>query len=309
MALSDCKLVWKNGKIVPWEQATFHVSCHGLHYGTGVFEGIRCYDTPAGPAVFRLDSHIERWFASARLYGMAWPYSRQDLTRAVLDVIRANEFRACYIRPMAFYGSHSLAIHPAGCPVELVILAWPCGTYLGADSRVAGIDVCLSSWRKFSMHAIPAKAKACGQYLNSVLALQDAVARGFTETLLLGDDGNLTEGSGENLFVVRRNRLLTNDQDSGVLLGITRDTIIRIANDLDIAVFVQKLEVDHLFKADEAFLTGTAAEITPIATVDLTVIGRGKRGPMTAKLQDAYLKAASGRSSRYHDWLTYVTLH
>jgi branched-chain amino acid aminotransferase len=309
MALSDCKLVWKNGKIVPWEQATFHVSCHGLHYGTGVFEGIRCYDTPAGPAVFRLDSHIDRWFASARLYGMAWPYSRQGLTQAVLDVVRANEFRACYIRPIAFYGSHSLAIHPAGCPIELVILAWPRGTYLGADAHVAGIDVCLSSWRKFSTHAIPAKAKACGQYVNSVLALQDAAARGFTETLLLGDDGNITEGSGGNLFVVRRNRLLTNDQDSGVLLGITRDTIIRIANDLDIAVYVQKLEVDHLFEADEAFLTGTAGEITPIATVDLTVIGRGKRGPMTTTLQDAYLKAASGRSSRYHDWLTYVTLH
>jgi branched-chain amino acid aminotransferase len=309
MALSDCKFVWKNGKIVPWERATFHVSCHGLHYGTGVFEGIRCYDTAAGPAVFRLDSHIDRWFASARLYRIAWPYSHQDLTRAVLDVIRANGFRACYIRPIAFYGSHALAIHPRGCPVEFAILAWPWETHGSEDTLVTGIDVCLSSWRKFSSHAIPAKAKACGHHVNSVLALQDAAARGFTETLLLGDDGDLTESSGGNLFIVRRNRLLTNAQDSGVLLGITRDTVIRIANDLGIGVYVQKLDVEHLLKADEAFLTGTALEITPIATVDLTVIGKGRRGPVTAKLQEAYFKAVSGRNIRYHDWLTYVRLH
>jgi len=309
MPLTDCKFVWRNGKIVPWQQATVHVSCHGLHYGTGVFEGVRCYDTPSGPAVFRLGTHLDRWFASARTYGMAWPYSRHDLARAVLEVIRANQFRECYIRPIAFYGSHTLGINPKGCPTELAILAWPWGTYMGADALVSGIDVCISAWRKFSSQAIPAGVKACGQYLNSVLAAQDAAARGFGEALLLDDAGNLAEGSGENLFVVRRNRLFTNDQKSPVLLGVTRDSVIRIAIDLGMDVFLRNLELDDLMGAEEAFLTGTAAEITPIATVDMEPIGQGTRGPVTTKLQEAYRKAVLGRTSQYHDWLTYVTRH
>jgi branched-chain amino acid aminotransferase len=228
VSLAECKFVWKNGAIVPWKEATLHVSCHGLHYGTGVFEGIRCYDTPSGPAVFRLGSHIDRWFASARVYGMAWPYSQHDLAHAVLDVIRANEFHDCYIRPIAFYGSHTLSINPKGCPVEFVIFAWPWGTYMGADAMVTGIDVCVSPWRKFSSQAIPARAKACGQYLNSVLAVQDAASRGFNEAILLDDAGNLAEGSWENLFLASRKRLFTNDQDCPVLCGITRDTVIRL---------------------------------------------------------------------------------
>jgi branched-chain amino acid aminotransferase len=308
MALNDCKFVWKNGKIVPWNAATIHISCHGLHYGTGVFEGMRCYETPSGPAVFRLGAHMDRWFASARIYGIAWPYSRHDLAQAVLEVLRVNQFGSCYIRPIAFYGSHTLAVNPKGCPTELAILAWPCATYMGTNALVTGIDVCISPWRKFSTHAIPARAKACGQYLNSVLATQDATTRGFTEALLLDDSGNITEGSGENLFLVRGNRLFTNDQASGILPGITRDTTMRIASDLGFDVYVQKLTLNDLRNAEEAFLTGTAAEITPIATVDMNVIGRGTRGPITAKLQEAYLKAVSGRTSLYHDWLTYVRL-
>jgi branched-chain amino acid aminotransferase len=309
MPLSDCKVIWKNGKIVPWQEATVHVSSHGLHYGTGVFEGIRCYDTPAGPAVFRLGAHMDRWFASARIYGLNWPYNRHDLAHAVLDVIRANQFRNCYIRPIAFFGSHTLGINPKGCPTELAILAWPWETYMGTTALVTGIDVCISPWRKFSTHAIPTRAKACGQYLNSVLATQDATTRGFGEALLLDDAGNLTEGPGENLFLVRGNRLLTNDQDSGILPGITRDTIIHLANDLGIGAFVQKLTLNDLREADEAFLTGTAAEITPIATVDMNLIGKGTRGPITTRLQTAYQKAVSGQTSRYNDWLTHVTLH
>jgi branched-chain amino acid aminotransferase len=308
MALIDCRFVWKNGRIVPWAEATVHVSCHGLHYGTGVFEGLRCYDTPDGPAVFRLGAHMDRWFASARVYGLAWPYSRHDLARAVLDVIRANQFRECYIRPIAFYGSHTLSIPPKGCPTELAILAWPWETYTGPDALVTGIDVCVSPWRKFSTHAIPARAKACGQYVNSVLAAQDAVTRGYGAALLLNDTGNLTEGPGENLFLVRGNRLLTNDQASGILAGITRDTVIHLANDLGIGAYIQKLAIDDLREADEAFLTGTAAEITPIATVDMNVIGNGSRGPVTTQLQNAYQKAVSGRTSQYSDWLTRVTL-
>jgi branched-chain amino acid aminotransferase len=309
MPLSDCKFVWKNGKIVPWVDATFHVSCHGLHYGTGVFEGIRCYDTSSGPAVFRLGAHIDRWFASARVYGIGWSYSRYDLAHAVLDVIRANQFRECYIRPIAFYGSHTLGIHPKGCPIELAILAWPWETYMGPNAIVGGVDVCITPWRKFSTQAIPARSKACGQYVNSVLATQDAIARGFGEALLLDDAGNLTEGPGENLFFVRGNLLLTNDQESGVLLGITRDTVIHLAKDLGIAASIQKLTFADVREADEAFLTGTAAEITPIATVDMNLIGKGTRGPVTTRLQDAFQKAVSGRTSRYNDWLTHVTLH
>jgi branched-chain amino acid aminotransferase len=232
---------------------------------------------PRGPAVFRLGANIDRWFASAGVYGLAWPYNRHELAHAVLDLIRANQFRECYIRPLAFYGSHTLAIHPKGCPTELAILAWPWETYVDAGTVVSGIDVCISPWRKFSRHAIPARTKACGQYLNSVLATQDAVARGFGEALLLDDAGNLTEGPGENLFLVRGNRLFTNDQESGVLLGITRDTVIHLANDLGIGTFIQKFTLHDLPTADEVVVTGTAAEIAPIATADMNLIGKGSR--------------------------------
>jgi branched-chain amino acid aminotransferase len=309
MSLADCKFVWKNGKIVPWQEATVHVSCHGLHYGTGVFEGVRCYDTPSGPAVFRLGSHLDRWFASARTYGMAWPCSRHDLARAVLEVIRVNQFRDCHIRPIAFYGSHTLCINPKGCPTEIAILAWPQGTCMGDDVFASGTDVCISTWQKFSSQAIPARAKACGQYLNSVLAAQDAAARGFGKALLLDDAGNLAAGAAENLFVVRRNRLFTNDQKGPVLLGVTRDSVIRIAVDLGMDVFLRNLELEDLMEADEAFLTGTAAEIMPIAAVNMQPIGQGMRGPVTKNLQEAYRKAVSGWTSQYHDWLTYVTQH
>jgi branched-chain amino acid aminotransferase len=309
MPLTDCKFVWKNGKIIPWAEATVHVSCHGLHYGTGVFEGIRCYETPGGLAVFRLGAHIDRWFASARVYGLAWPYSRHDLAQAVLDVIRANQFRECYIRPIAFYGSHTLGINPKGCPTELAILAWPWQSYMAPEALVSGVDVCISPWRKFSSLAIPAKAKACGQCLNSVLAVQDAVSRGFGEALLLDDDGNLTEGPGENLFLVRGNQLYTNDLRSAILPGITRDTILHLATDLGITGYVQKLGLRDLREADEAFLTGTAAEIIPIVTVEMDVIRTGTRGLVTTKLQNAYQKVVTGRSSRYVDWLTRLPLH
>jgi branched-chain amino acid aminotransferase len=309
MPLTDCKFVWKNGRIVPYAEATVHVSSHGLHYGAGVFEGIRCYDTPSGPAVFRLGAHIDRWFSSARIYGLSWPYSRHDLARAVVDVIAANQFRDCYIRSIAFYGSHTLRINPKGCPTELAILAWPWASNLGMEGLSSAIDVCVSSWRKFSAQTIPARAKACGPYLNSVLASQDAVGRGFSEALMLDEAGHLAGGPCENLFLVRKNRLFTNDSESGILLGVTRDTVIRLADDLGITTYIVKFSLDDLLDAEEAFLAGTAAEITPIATVDLNVIGKGNRGPVTAKLQDAYQKAVSGRTLRYNDWLTRVTLH
>jgi len=301
--------VWKNGKIVPWQQATVHVSCHGLHYGTGVFEGIRCYNTPSGPALFRLGSHIDRWFLSAQTYGLCLPYSRQDLMRATLELVRANGFSNCYIRPIAFWGSQTLALNPKGCPIEIVILAWPWANYMGPDALVTGIDVCLSPWKRISPHAIPTKAKACGQYLNSVLAIQDASRRGFAEAILLDEAGHVTEATGENLFLVDRNRLVTNDQESAVLLGVTRDTVLQLANDLNLAVFIQKIRPEHLFHADEAFLTGTASEITPVASIDMHPIGGGRRGQVTAKLAEAYQQTVTGRNPRHLDWLTYVMPH
>lgn len=307
MPLTDCKFVWKNGAIVPWEQATVHVSSHGLHYGTGVFEGIRCYETPQGPAVFRLADHIDRWQASAQVYGIEFAYTRQQLARAVLEVVRANAFRDCYIRPIAFFGTHSLSVDPYGCPVEVVIFAWPWEDFLGSDAAERGIDVCLSSWRKFSSHAIPATAKATGQYLNSVLAVRDAAARGFREALLLEESGNIAEGSGENLFFVKHKCLFTNDERSSVLLGITRDSVLQLSADLGIPVRVAPLELDELLDADEAFFTGTAAEIVPISTVDLKRIGTGSRGPITSSLQQAYFDAVTGRQLKHNVWLTYVS--
>jgi len=301
--------VWKNGKIVPWQNATVHVSCHGLHYGTGVFEGIRCYNTPSGPALFRLGSHIDRWFLSAQTYGLCLPYSRQELMRASLELVRANGLSNCYIRPIAFLGSHTLALNPKGCPMETVILAWPWANAMGPDALVTGIDVCLSPWKRISSHALPSKAKACGQYLNSVLAIQDASRRDFAEAILLDEAGYVTEAAGENLFLVHNNRLITNDQESGVLLGVTRDTVMQLANDLHIAVFIQRIRPEHLFPADEAFLTGTASEITPVASIDMHPIGGGRRGQVTAKLAEAYQQTVTGRNPRHLDWLTYVMPH
>jgi branched-chain amino acid aminotransferase len=307
MPLTDCKFVWKNGAIVHWADATVHVSSHAVHYGTGVFEGIRCYETPHGPAVFRLGAHIDRWFRSAQVYGMEFPYSRQELGRAALQVIRANGFHDCYIRPIAFCGTHTLSVDPRGCPIEVAILAWPWASYLGPEAAREGIDICISPWRKFSSQAIPATAKATGQYLNSVLAIQDAVARGFREALLVGETGTIAEGSGENLFVVKDNCLYTNDEQSSVLLGITRDTVLSLAADLETPVHVGPLDLARLLAADEAFLTGTAAEITPIATVDLKPIGQHSRGPVTTALQQAYFDAVTGRQVKHCDWLTYVS--
>ena len=306
MSLSDCKWVWKNGTLVPWAEATVHVSAHGLHYGTGVFEGIRCYNTEHGPAVFRLDAHLERMFESARTYGIKIPYSQSDLTQATLEVVHANGFTDCYVRPIAAYGSGTLGVHPRKCPVDVSILAWPWGAYLGEGALERGIQVTVSRWKKFSSLAMPATAKACGQYLNSMLAVQDAVNRGFDEALLVDEEGVVAEGSGENLFLVRDGVVITNDERDHVLMGITRDSIITLARDIGYKVLVGQIRLEEVEVADEAFFTGTAAEVTPIAAIDRKPIGNGKRGPITAELQRAYFAATSGRDPRHEDWLAHV---
>jgi branched-chain amino acid aminotransferase len=303
---AESKFVWKNGKIIPWSDATIHMSAHGLHYGTGVFEGIRCYNTVHGPAVFRLDAHLQRMFESAKTYGLPIPYSQDELMKGAVELVKANGFHDCYLRPIAFYGSGSLGVHPRNCPVDVAILAWPWGAYLGADALEKGIQVTVSRWKKFSSLAMPATAKACGQYLNSMLAVQDAVRRGFDEALLVDEDGIIAEGSGENFFMVRDGNVLTNDERDHVLMGITRDSVITLARDLGYKVYVGEMRLEELEVADEAFFTGTAAEVTPIAALDRRPIGNGKPGPITLELQKAYFAATSGRDPKHQNWLTQV---
>jgi branched-chain amino acid aminotransferase len=297
-----------NGACIPWAQATTHVSTHALHYGSGVFEGMRCYDTVDGPAIFRMDAHLERLYTSADVYGIKIPYSREELTEGILEVIRRNRFSSCYVRPICYYGSGSLGVHPRNCPVEVVVLAWPWAAYLGAEGVERGVSVTVSPWRKFQSSMMPTTAKACGQYLNSILAVRDAVERGYAEALLLDADGHLAEGSGENLFVVQDGRLLTNDERHSILLGITREAVIQIAHDLSYSIEVRELHLEDLLSADEAFFTGTAAEVTPISEVDGRPIGSGSRGAVTEEIQEVFFATTQGRHPQYKNWLHRVAL-
>lgn len=309
MTFDQTNRVWMNGEVVPWNGATIHVSAHTLHYGSGVFEGMRCYETEDGPAVFRMDEHLQRLFSSAEAYGIQIPYSKGELKDAVCETIRTNEFTSCYVRPICYHGSASLAVHPRNCPVEVVILAWPWGAYLGEDNVERGVRVTVASWTKFHSRMLPTTAKGCGGYLNSMLGAREAAAGGYDEALLLDESGNIAEGSGENLFLVRDGRLLTNDERSSILLGITRDSVIEIARDLGYEVEIGTLTLEDLRSADEAFFTGTAVEVTPIRELDGESIGGGMRGPVTERIQQAFLAATSGRDSRYAGWLHMVAAH
>lgn len=303
MTFTDSKWVWMDGRAIPWQNATTHVSAHALHYGSGVFEGMRCYETSEGPAVFRLDAHLDRLYASAEIYGLTIPFTREELTEGVNEIVQLNNFRSCYVRPICYVGSGSLGVHPGNNPIEVVILAWPWAPYLGAEGLKQGVRVTVSPWRKFESRMMPTTAKACGQYLNSMLAVRDAVSRGFAEALLLDSDGHLAEGSGENLFIVREGKLLTNDERHSILLGITRDAVVTIARDLGYQVEVRALELDDLLSADEAFFTGTAAEVTPIREVDGTLIGKRTPGLITEEIQRVFFDATAGRDQRYKSWL------
>ena len=303
MSFDDSKWVWMNGRAIAWQNATTHVSAHALHYGSGVFEGIRCYETADGAAVFRLDAHLDRLYSSAEIYGITIPFTREELADGVNEIVRLNNFRSCYVRPICYLGSGSLAVHPGNNPVEVVILAWPWAPYLGVEGLKHGVRVTVSPWRKFQSRMMPTTAKACGQYLNSMLAVRDAVSRGYAEALLLDAEGHLAEGSGENLFIVRDGKLLTNDESHSILLGITREAVIKIAIDLGYEVEIRALELEDLVSADEAFFTGTAAEVTPIREVDETVIGKRTPGFVTEEIQRVFFAATSGEDRRYNDWL------
>ncbi|MGI8424588.1 MAG: branched-chain amino acid transaminase [Chloroflexota bacterium] len=306
MSFDDVKSVWMGGELLPWRKANIHVSSHALHYGSGVFEGIRCYKTAHGPAVFRLTDHIDRLFASAHAYRMNIPYTRGELGAAVCQTIEANAFESCYVRPIVFFGSATLSLNPRSCPVDAAVMAFPWPAMLGEKAHEDGVRITVSPWRKFSGDMMPTTAKACGQYVNSILAVRDAADRGFDEALLLDAHGGVAEGAGENLFIVRDGVVRTNDDRHSILMGITRDSVIRIARDLGYRVETQPLSLEDLTLADEAFFSGTAAEVTPIAEVDGAYVGNGRPGAVTRAIQGAFHAAVSGKSSRYASWLHYV---
>ena len=304
---NHCEKIWFNGETVHWDQATTHVMSHGLHYGSGIFEGVKCYTTGDGPAVFKLDEHMERFLTSAKIYRMNLPYDKEELKTACLDIIRLNGIENGYIRPVAFYGYDTLGVHPKDCPVVVSIGAFDWGTYLGQDALVNGVRVTVSPWRKFHSSSFPTTAKANGQYLNSMLAVQDAKSKGFDEGLLLNQEGTIAEGAGQNIFLIKNGKLYTNAEDSSILMGLTRETVIHLARDLGYKVKIGRLSVGQLLSADEAFFTGTASEVTPIRELDHRIVGSGGRGPITEKLQAAYMDVVHGRNPDYTSWLTYVS--
>jgi branched-chain amino acid aminotransferase len=298
--------IWMNGKLVDWDDAKIHVGSHVIHYGSAVFEGIRCYATPEGPAVFRLDAHTRRLYDSAKIYRMDVPYTPEGMNRAILDTIGANKLDACYIRPVVYRGYGQLGVNPFPCPVDVAIMVWDWGKYLGSDSLEKGVDVRVSSWTRIAPNTLPAMAKTSANYMNSQLIKMEAIKEGYSEGIALDADGNLSEGSGENLFLVKDGNILTPPLISSVLPGITRDSVLTLARRLKIPIVEQRLPREMLYVADEVFFTGTAAEITPIRSVDKIVVGRGSRGPVTEALQRAFFDVLECRVPDEFGWLTFV---
>jgi branched-chain amino acid aminotransferase len=297
--------IWFNGRLVPWPEAKVHVLAHGLHYGTGVFEGMRCYQTADGPAVFRLDAHLERFFQSAAIYELPIPYTIPALAEATLELVRANRLDNAYLRPIAFFDASTLSVWTRDSPVTVAIAGFPSGAYLaGGPDR--GVRVTISPVRKFPSNAMPASAKACGQYINSARAVNEALRRGFDEAILLNQRGEVSEGSGENIFLVKGGGIHTNDIDADILMGVTRDTTLQVARDLQIPVKVAPIRVEDLLAADELFFSGTAVEVTPIGEVDGTRIGDGNPGPITRRIQETFYQAVRGQRPEYRKWLAFA---
>jgi branched-chain amino acid aminotransferase len=299
------EFIWMNGKLVPWADAQVHVTAHGLHYGTGVFEGMRAYDTPNGPAIFRLDAHMHRMVASAAAYEMTLPYSIDALSDAALEVIRANGLKNAYLRPIAFYDAHSFAVWPKGCPVSVSIIAVPGRQYI-AGGVEKGAKVMLSSIRRIDETTLPPWVKASGHYTNSVRAVQQAIRGGFDDAILLNAKGDVAEGSGANLFLVKDGRVITNDKDASIVMGITRDSVITIARDLGLPVDIRPMTLADLHAADEIFFSGTAVEVTPVTQVDDRILGDGRPGAITRNIQQTYFDTVHGKVPRYESWLSTV---
>ncbi|MEK7735669.1 MAG: branched-chain amino acid transaminase [Nitrospirota bacterium] len=297
--------IWMDGRFVDWDNANVHVMTHTLHYGLGVFEGIRCYETKGGPAIFRLKEHVQRLFKSAHIFLLAIPYSEKEIEEAIIKTVKINKVKECYIRPLVYIGYGAMGLYPKDNPVKVAISVWPWGAYLGDDGLKNGIRVKVSSFIRNHVNSQMSRAKACGYYINSQLAKKEAISLGYDEALLLDTDGYVAEGSGENIFIVRNGRLKTTPLTS-VLEGITRDSIMKIARDLKIEVTEERFTRDELYIADEAFFTGTAAEVTPIREVDGRVIGEGRAGRITKKLQSVFFDSVKGKNKKYGSWITRI---
>ncbi|MEZ5359481.1 MAG: branched-chain amino acid transaminase [Candidatus Zixiibacteriota bacterium] len=306
MAFNKVEKIWMNGEFINWDDAKIHVLSHVVHYGSSIFEGERCYKTPSGPACFRVEDHNDRLFNSAKIYRMKIPFSKEEISQARLELIAINKLEACYIRPVVYRGYENLGVDPRSCPVDVCIAAWPWGKYLGEDAMEKGVSVCVSSWTRPAPNTFPMMAKSGANYMNSQLIKQEALMRGYVEGIALDVNGHVSEGSGENIFMVYKGKLLTPPFGDSVLPGITRDTIMTLARDMGIDVKEQTIPREMLYMADEVFFTGSAAEVSPISRIDDITIGAGKCGEMTKALQKAFFDIVEGRVEDKYGWLTMV---
>jgi len=306
MAFPGTGKIWMNGKLVEWKDAKIHVASHVVHYATSVFEGARCYATPRGSACFRIDAHIRRLQQSMKIYRMEYPLDLNGWVEAVLETIRANDLKTCYIRPIVYRGYDSLGVNPLTCPVDAAIVLWEWGTYLGKEALEQGVDVKIATWSRMAPNTLPAMAKSSANYANSGLIKMEALADGYAEAIALDVYGNVSEGSGQNLFVVRDDALVTPPLANSILGGITRDSIMTLARDLGLSVTEMSLPREALYLADEVFFVGTAAEVTPVRSIDKIRIGTGHRGPITERLQRAFFDVINGVAPDRYGWLTYV---
>ena len=304
--LPEAEYIWFNGKLVPWQDARIHVLSHVVHYGSSFFEGMRCYETNQGPAVFRLDEHVDRLFDSCKIYRVDIPYSKDEVREAILETIRSNKLVSCYVRPVVYRGYGLLSVDPMGCPVEVAVGAWNWGTYLGADAHENGVDVCVSSWNRPAPNTHPALSKAGGNYLNSQLIRMEAIENGYSEGIALNTHGLISEGSGENIFLVKDGTVITNSLAASVLGGITRNAVMTLAQDAGFKVVEQDIPREMLYIADEVFFVGSAVEVTPVRSIDRITIGDGSRGPVTKEIQERFFGITTGDREDVHGWLTCV---
>lgn len=307
MAMAKTKYVWMDGNFVEWEDAKIHLMSHVIHYGTGVFEGLRCYDTPNGSVIFRQKEHTDRLFNSAKIYRMEIPFSQDDINKATIELIKKNGLKAAYIRPIAYRGYGELGVNPFPCPVQVAVATLQWGKYLGDEALENGVDVMVSSWNRMAPNTFPAMAKCCANYMNSQLIKMEAMSYGFVEGIALDNTGYLSEGSGENLFIIKHGIIYTPPLHASILPGITRNTVMTIARDAGFEVVEEKLAREFLYIADEVFFTGSAAEVTPIRSVDKITVGAGKAGPITKELQKRFFDIVEGREPDKHNWLTKIS--
>jgi len=302
----DQAKIWMNGRLVPWNEANIHIASHVVHYGSSLFEGFRVYDTPKGSAVFRLEAHTKRLFNSCKMYRMDIPYTMDEFNAAVIETIKANGQASCYVRPVVYRGYRTLGVDPFPNPVDCAILVWEWGQYLGEDALAGGVDVCVSSWWRMAPNTFPALAKAGANYMNSQLIKMEAILDGYAEGIALNVQGHISEGSGENVFLVQNGAIYTPPLSSSVLPGITRDSVIALIRELGLKIVEETIPREMLYVADEVFFTGSAAEITPIRSIDKIIIGSGRRGPVVQKLQDAFFAYINGEREDTFRWLTYL---